>query len=190
MPRKFGLLAGDCAPRKVRMPARDPNFRAVMLRVGHSADVALATRWPGYHHVSRELGGPISILVSGDTSVPRRAARAFPALFLPDFAVTTWACFRFRSIRTTPPRRRRAAVFFCFRAMKLRSRRPSPRLPLGYGARTNPLPTFETGNGRDCAVASSLFQRFIPRKVELVSAHRAAHPATWGVAMLVPLLVP
>ena len=63
-------------------------------------------------------------------------------------------------------------------------------MPTGYGACTSPLPTFEGGNGSGRAVASNLFQRLIPRRLELVSAHKAAHPATCGVAMLVPLLMP
>src|SRR5262249_39831638 len=35
----------------------------------------------------------------------------------------------------------------------------------------------------------SFFQSAEPRSATLLSAHSAAHPETWGVAMLVPLIV-
>lgn len=57
------------------------------------------------------------------------------------------------------------------------------------GACTRPAPTREAGRGRRRAEACSLLQRFIPRKEGLLWAQRAAQPATWGVAILVPLMV-
>ena len=83
MPRKFGLLAGDCAPRKVRVPARDRNFPAVKLRAPERADVALA-HWPrpardlraglAITTCPRESGGPISICGLG-RDIVRAASR-------------------------------------------------------------------------------------------------------------------
>src|SRR5688572_16094779 len=72
----------------------------------------------------------------------------------------------------------------------LKTPRPACSLGADYGACTSPRPTFDAGSPSGLAVASSLFQRFMPRKLELVSAQSAAQPATCGVAMLVPLLVP
>ena len=65
-----------------------------------------------------------------------------------------------------------------------------PQLKEHYGACTSPAPTRATGNGRCFAVAISFLHNTIPRNVVDVSAHNAAHPATCGVAMLVPLLMP
>src|SRR5438105_3916170 len=58
-----------------------------------------------------------------------------------------------------------------------------------YGACTRPAPTSVAGSGRCRAVAVSLARNARPRNDGLVWAHRAAHPATCGVAMLVPLMV-
>src|SRR5215218_9827643 len=68
---------------------------------------------------------------------------------------------------------------------KIRSVRRS-----AYGACTSPAPTRATGNGRCFAVAINFLHSRMPRSVGDVSAHSAAHPATCGVAMLVPLLIP
>src|SRR5215207_9311175 len=59
----------------------------------------------------------------------------------------------------------------------------------GYGACTRPAPTSVAGNGRCLAVDVSLARNAIPRRLALLCAHKAAQPATCGVAMLVPLMV-
>src|SRR5216684_1248019 len=78
------------------------------------------------------------------------------------------------------------------------SSRISPRrgLPAGaavcsndYGACTRPAPTSLAGNGKCFAVATSFARKAAPRKAALLWAQSAAHPATCGVAMLVPLMV-
>ena len=58
-----------------------------------------------------------------------------------------------------------------------------------YGAWTRPAPTSLAGNGRCLAVAVSFVRSAVPRRARLLWAHKAAHPATCGVAMLVPLIV-
>ena len=59
-----------------------------------------------------------------------------------------------------------------------------------HGACTSPAPTRVGGNGSFFADATSFFQSAIPLSDVDVSAHRAAHPATCGVAVLVPLFIP
>src|SRR5512132_1601106 len=53
---------------------------------------------------------------------------------------------------------------------------PRPTRAIGYG----------NGRAADCSRVHSIW----PRSPRLLSAHSAAQPATCGVAMLVPLLVP
>src|SRR6476646_2387255 len=58
-----------------------------------------------------------------------------------------------------------------------------------YGACTRPAPTSVAGRGRCLAVEVSLARKAAPRSMGMVCAQRAAHPATCGVAILVPLIV-
>src|SRR5688572_9468280 len=58
-----------------------------------------------------------------------------------------------------------------------------------YGACTSPDPTSLAGRARGLALARSLARRALPRSAALDRAQSASHPATCGVAMLVPLIV-
>lgn len=58
-----------------------------------------------------------------------------------------------------------------------------------HGACTNPAPTSEAGNGSLRAVRSSSDHNSAAVALGWSWASRAATPATWGVAMLVPLIV-
>ena len=57
------------------------------------------------------------------------------------------------------------------------------------GACTSPAPTSRAGWLRRNAVCTKRAQRTWPLAAGSASASRAATPATWGVAMLVPLMV-
>src|SRR5687768_17487129 len=62
--------------------------------------------------------------------------------------------------------------------------------PMRHRACTRHAPTRVPGCGSLFAVSSSFRHRFMPRRPGEVWAQSAAQPATWGVAMLVPLFVP
>ena len=182
----FGALpqvgAGFRAPRS-RLSPQDRVEQREILRTSRTAEPSPQQFWSTrYCRLSATLpclagmrGSDVDLvilIIAGGTRYAADSTRASGGLN----AGLRFPCFLFRRF-----------LFPCRGSSHFRSWQDGCA---SYGARTSPFPTFEAGNGSGFAVASSLFQRLWPRKLELVSAHRAAQPATWGVAMLVPLFMP
>ena len=169
----------------------EPRLRAVFCPLGVIAAA---------YHVVGESGGPMSTPPLNETSLTPRIARSFERccgsqlpMMLP-MSPSTWLTLKpafVRSFATSPIGRSAEAVtIHSVCAIKVLPPFEKRRWFAAQGAWTRPLPTRAGGNASGLAVASSRFHSACPRRAGLVSAHSAAQPATCGVAMLVPVLMP
>ena len=112
-----------------------------------------------------------------------RVARAFPAKFLSEFSVTAGPS-QWRQ-------RRRAAVSFWFLCNEHHFRRPPVETLRGLAMALERAPFPPASLGRkEPGLSRAACSRDLFPASRGSFGDSAAQPATWGVAMLVPLLMP